>query len=372
MMKYAILFFAGILLGCSTDYSTNKVPVTKKKVIAYVTEWQDNWGKDYEKANQITHINYAFANIEDGKVVEGAETDGETLKKLNGLKQVNPDLKILISVGGWTWSKHFSDAALTENSRDQFANSAIAFMQRHEIDGIDLDWEYPGLPGAGNTFRKEDKENFTALLKLIREKLDDLSDGKSRYLLTIASAASQAYLDNTNLNEAHQYLDFINIMTYDFHGEWEKQTGHHSNLMPSDFDVNEMRRCASLAVHQHLKVGIPPEKIMLGVPFYGRWWKGVDPSNKGLYQKAKIGGSINYAVIADSLIEDSSFILQWDSIAQVPFLWRGQDSLFVSFDDPRSIKIKVDYVKEHQMGGLMFWQFNGDNGELLESIDASL
>lgn len=369
MMKYAILFFAEILLGCSTDYSTNKVPVTRKKVIAYVTEWQDNWGKDYEKVNQITHINYAFANIVDGKVVEGAETGGENLKKLNDLKQVNPDLKILISIGGWTWSKHFSDAALTESSRDQFANSAIAFMQRHEIDGIDLDWEYPGLPGAGNTFRKEDKENFTALLKLIREKLDDLSDGKSRYLLTIASAASQAYLDNTNLNEAHQYLDFINIMTYDFHGEWEKQTGHHSNLMPSDFDLNEVRRSASLAVHQHLKVGIPPDKIMLGVPFYGRWWKGVNPSKSGVYQEASGGGSYNYHEIADSLIQTGRFQVLWDSTAQVPFLWSEIDSIFVTYEDKRSIRLKVDYVKRQQLGGIMFWQFNGDNGDLLQAID---
>lgn len=371
--NYFTLLLICLMVGCSGTDSSEEQTGPTHRVIAYVNGWEDNWGENFEKANQITHINYAFANIVNGEVVEGRDTDKEVLSKLNGLKQVNADLRILISVGGWTWSKNFSDAALTEASREKFANSAIAYMKRHHIDGIDLDWEYPGLPGAGNTHRPEDKENFTALLKLLREKLDQLGTRKEKYLLTIASAASQAYLDHTEMQVAHQYLDFINIMTYDFHGAWDQQTGHHANLTVSGFDESENPRSAARAVQEHVQAGIPSEKINLGVPFYGRWWKGVNPSNKGVHQPAKGGGgSYIYQVIGDSLIQTDRFEVLWDSAAQVPFLWNESDSVFVTYEDKRSIRIKVDFVKEKQLGGIMFWQFNGDNGDLLEAIDTAL
>ena len=152
--------------------------LNSNKVIAYVMGGNNDWGATNEKAKQITHINYAFANIKDGKVVEGYVSDEENLKKLNDLKKVNGDLKILISVGGWSWSKNFSDAVLTESSREVFAASAVEFMLKHHIDGIDLDWEYPGQRGDNNIFRPDDKENFTAVLKLLREKLDNISTKK--------------------------------------------------------------------------------------------------------------------------------------------------------------------------------------------------
>ncbi len=362
-----MLIFSYLVLGCSSNSQDEEA-----RVIAYVNGWEDNWGEHFEKAKKITHINYAFANITDGEVVEGHLTDSENLIRLNRLKEVNPNLKILISVGGWSWSGNFSDAALTVSSREKFAKSAVAFMQRHDLDGIDLDWEYPGLPGAGNIHREEDKENFTALLKLLRIKLDQLGMGKTEYLLTIATAASQSYLDHTNMREAHQYLDFINIMTYDFHGAWEQQTGHHANLTTSDSDGNNISGSVTLAVQEHIDAGIPAKKITVGVPFYGRWWRGVNPQNNGLYQSTTGGGgSFDYKLIADSLINANGITSHWDSTAQVPYLWSATDSLFVTYDNIRSIRLKVDYVKKNHLGGIMFWQFNGDNGELLETINTS-
>ncbi len=367
--KYLALLLIGLFAACSSRNSPPDVPGHNYRVIAYVNGWEDNWGENHEKAKQITHINYAFANILNGEVVEGRKSDEEVLLKLNGLKQVNPDLRILISIGGWSWSTHFSDAALTEDSREKFANSAIAFMLRHKIDGIDLDWEYPGLPGAGNIHRPEDKENFTSLLKLIREKLDQLK-GEKKYLLTIATAASQAYLDHTDMKVAHQYLDFVNIMTYDFHGAWDSQTGHHANLYASASDKSEDPRSAAKAVQQHVQEGIPANKINLGVPFYGRWWKGVNPCNSGVHQLTTGGGgSYNYDVIADSLIGTGRFDVLWDDAAQVPYLWSEEDSVFITYEDKKSIKLKVNYVEKENLGGIMFWQFNGDNGDLLQTID---
>ena len=373
-MKYSILFTCSLFffLSCTSknkvDLNTNELP-SNKKVIAYVNSWQDNWGENFEKAKQITHINYAFANIKNGEVVEGQISDIEIIKKLIKLKEVNKDLKILISIGGWSWSKNFSDAVLTENSREKFANSAITFMERHTLDGIDLDWEYPGLRGDNNVFRPEDKENFTLILKLLREKLDALSTDKDNYLLTIATGASQDYLDHTNMKEAHKYLDFINIMTYDFHGGGERKTGHHANLSASGLDDNIEVRNAATAVQEHINAGIPAHKIVLGVPFYGRWWKGTNPTNNGLYQETHGDtGSYNYSAIMDSLNSNAGFVSYWDEAAKSPYIWRKKDSLFITYDNAKSMKYKVDFVNNKQLGGIMFWQFNGDDGTLLDTI----
>lgn len=375
MLKYFFTLICSTLLiiACSTDKnkSSARPDLNNKKIIAYVHGWQNNWGENNEKANLITHINYAFANIKDGKVIEGNVSDTDAFKKLNQLKKTNKELKILISVGGWGWSKNFSDAVLTETSRHTFANSAIDFMLRHQIDGIDLDWEYPGQIGDNNVFRPEDKENFTSILKLIRKKLDSVSKGNNNYLLTIATGANQKYLDHTNMKEAQKYLDFVNIMTYDYYTGGSKIAGHHANLFKSEFD-NARGRNSAAAVDEHVKAGIPIEKLVLGVPFYGRWWKGTMPENNGLYQSAigKTGG-YSYKTIADS-IAGKNFNSFWDESAKAPYVWRDRDSLFMTYESPKSMQYKIDYVKDKNMGGIMFWQFNGDNGELLKTIYSNL
>ncbi len=366
-----IVLIGCVLLGCVSNDS-NQLVIDERKVIAYVNHWEDNWGTNFEKAQQLTHINYAFANIKDGLVIEGNKNDTETLKKLNQLKGVNKNLKILISIGGWTWSKHFSDAALTAISREKFSDSAIDFMLKHKLDGIDLDWEYPGQIGDNNIFRAEDKENFTKLLKMLRKKLDALLLENDTYLLTIATGANQNYLDHTNMKEAHEYLDFINIMTYDFYTGGSDKAGHHSNLKVSKFDLSTVKRSSMNAVNEHLNAGIPAHKIVLGLPFYGRFWKGVTPLNNGLYQNGQgKRGTYNYKNIKDSL-NGNIFVSKWDSTAMAPYIWRLKDSLFISYEDERSIEHKVNFIKISNLGGVMFWQFNGDNGDLLNAISKNL
>jgi chitinase len=374
MIKYFFVSVCSFLMltGCTSEQSkkdTKKSTKKDLKVIAYVHRLEDNWGKDLEKALQITHINYAFANIKDGKVIEGNPSDTATFKKLNKLKKVNEHLKILISVGGWGWSGGFSDAVLTPASRQVFANSAIDFMLRHKIDGIDLDWEYPGLIGNGNVHRPEDKENFTEILKLLRKKLDSMSTENDSYLLTIATGAFQDYLDHTNMREAHKYLDFINIMTYDFYGGGDRVTGHHANFKATGRDDYKPPRSSRIAVQQHVDAGIPVNKLVLGVPFYGKWWKGTQPAMRGLYQPTTgKTGTYNYDDLVDSLAANTGFNPYWDDDALAPYIWRKKDSMFITYENPRSIKLKVDYVKNEQLGGIMFWQFNGDNGSLLNAI----
>jgi chitinase len=244
-------------------------------------------------------------------------------------------------------------------------------MLKHKIDGIDLDWEYPGQRGDNNKFRPEDKENFTAILKLLREKLDALANDSKKYLLTIATGADPKYLEHTNMKEAHQYLDFINIMTYDFFTGGSSQTGHHSNLFQSKFNTTSRVNAAD-AIEVYIAAEIPIEKIVLGVPFYGRYWTKTNPKNNGLYQNSTgKKGSYNYKMIAEN-IKNKTYTSYWDEKAKAPYIWRKSDSLFLTYENPKSLKIKIDFVKSKKMGGIMFWQFNGDNGDLLNTISENL
>lgn len=355
------------------------------RVIGYVT----GWGKlDFStiKADKLTHINYAFANCINGEIRFGPEenstfddtSNSEDLANLRKLKQKNPDLKILISVGGWSWSRNFSDAALTEESREKFAASAVAFLKKYQLDGLDIDWEYPGQVGAGNVFREADKENFTLLLKKVRECLDIESDkegkkGSDSYLITIATGADQKYIDHTELGEAQKYLDFINIMTYDFHTGSSPLTGHLANLYPSEMP-GSTGRSVDRAVRMHIEAGVPPEKIVLGIPFYGRIWYGVPAEYNGLYQVADSGsGSAPYSEIKIDFTEENGFLKHQDEKAAAVFLFHEDSQTFITFDDLNTIERKVEYVKQNNLGGIMFWEYSHDyNSELLNIIHRAL
>ncbi len=175
------------------------------------------------------------------------------------------------------------------------------------------------------------------------------------------------YLIGFKLNSFIFNLDFINIMTYDYFTGGSKIAGHHANLYKSD-KSNGKGNYSDLAVQQHLAAGIPKNKLVLGVPFYGRYWKGVEPKDQGLYQAATgPTGGLSYAQIADSL-KAEVFEEYWDESAKAPYIWRAKDSLWITYDNKESLSQKVQFVNENQLRGIMFWQFNGDNGELLQNI----
>lgn len=344
-----------------------------KKIVGYIVAGNVDEKFDEISAKKLTHINYAFANIKDGKIIEGNPKDKERLQKINSLKQDNPDLKILISVGGWGWSGGFSEAVATKTDRERFANSGIYFLQKHNIDGIDLDWEYPGQPGAGNPHSPEDKQNFTSILELFRKKLDSVGRiDKQDYLLTIATAANEEYFKHVELAKIHPYLDFINIMSYDYQGGWNDSTSHHTNLYASETDPDDYKQSTKTAVKEHLAVGVPSEKLIIGVAFYGRGWHETENKNSGLHQKA-FGNSfsINYRELKDSL-NTRNYRRIWDEAAKAPYLWREDTGTFITYDDPESLQQKVSFIKEFDLGGVMFWQYHGDDGELLETLYTEL
>jgi chitinase len=212
---------------------------------------------------------------------------------------------------------------------------------------------------------------------MLRVKLDAASaaqgrSGDERYVLTIASA-DQEYFEHTEMDKLHVYLDWINVMSYDFFNSLTPTTGHHAGLyraataMPSDRD-------ADASVKQHLAAGIPAEKIVLGVAFYGRGFAGVKPVGNGLRQPYEsFEGEHSYSELADKFIGREGFVRYWDDRAKAPYLWNNASRTFITYDDPQSIRIKAEYVKAHHLGGMMFWELSQDrNDELLDVIVRSM
>lgn len=370
-LKLALLLLLYSLLSCQ------KKEIKKHNVVGYVAGYRNF---DFSKidAKKLTHINYAFANVINGKVqfdttnIDNTSLKTSDLKVLQALKKTNPDLKILVSVGGWTWSGNFSEVALTEKSRKIFAKSCADFIKKYKLDGIDIDWEYPNQSGAGNTHRPEDKTNFTLLLKEVRRALNELEkqeNNQKHYLQTIATGADRNYIVNTELGKAQKYLDFINIMTYDFYNGWHKTTGHHANFTTSNFPEKDKNTLIN-AVELHLKAGVKKNKINVGIPFYGRKWEGVKTNeNNGLFQPSKSVGMIDFYRNIVPNINKNGFTRYWDKNAQAPYLWNPATKVFISYENKKSIAIKVAYLKKLDLAGVMFWEYSDDSqGKLLNAV----
>jgi chitinase len=325
-------------------------------------------------ANKLDVINYAFARLEPkGDVVLPSPTADQTLATFVGLRKINPNLKVVVSIGGWG-ADYFSDVALTDATRQHMADSAAALIEKYDVDGVDLDWEYPTLPGAGISHRPEDKRNFSLLLEALRARLDKLgaAHGGRHYLLSIAAADGE-FVQGIELERVGRALDWINLMTYDFHNSLTPTTGHHaglhlSRLAPAD------DRAGDKAVAQFLAAGVPARKLNLGVAFYGRSFTGVDPQHDGLQQKyAKYQGSPSWSELVANFIDKNGYVRHWDAQAQAPYLWNAATHTFITYEDPESLRAKVAFVKAKGLGGVMYWEHSLDrNEELLDVLDQSL
>lgn len=381
----------------SVSKGSGAAATAPRKIIAYYPSWGTYQNAEVSEidASKITHINYAFANIIKGKIALGdpwADTEkpfpGDctsngclkgNFNQLKKLKKANPHLRTLISVGGWTWSGQFSDIALTASSRAKFADSAVQFIRKYGFDGLDIDWEYPvsgGLPG--NVKRPSDKKNFTLLLQSVRNKLDVAQkvDGKT-YLLTIAAGASPAYVKNTNIAQAAKLLNWVNLMTYDFHGEWENISNHNAPLYYDPKDPNSYNAKGNInsTVYTYLKAGVPANKLILGIPLYGRSWNNCGANTQGLYQTCK---GVADGVIADGiheygnlenkgLINGKGYVRYWSSSAKVPWLYNKSTGTFITYEDPESIAYKAKYIKAKGLGGAMIWEISQDFNHTLQN-----
>lgn len=401
-----------------------------KRVIGYFVQW-GIYGRNYRVKNidtsgtaaKLTHINYAFGNVRNnrcevginqpsdpntgvggdafadytkafgaGESVSGAaDTWDQPLRgnwnQLKQLKAKYPGLKVLISLGGWTWSRGFASAARPEN-RQAFVASCIDAYIRGNLplsdgaggtgvaagvfDGIDLDWEYPVACGL-TCGTPEDNANFTALLAEFRSQLNAVRPG---LLLTIAAGAGIDKIRVTNPAAYHQYLDYINVMTYDFHGTWDAQTNHHSALFdsPNDPSTGDVRLYNSNdAMEGFLSRGVPASKLNLGIGFYGRGWTGVANVNNGLYQNGTAAPGTYEAGNEDyKVLKNRAGTVFTDANARAT--WKYDGNTFWSYDTPAMIAEKMSYVKAQNLGGAFVWEFSGDDaqGSLITAVSDGL
>ena len=362
-----------LLLG-ATCLAAAQAPATRPYVITgYVFARGGALSAGQFDATNLTRINYAFANIQDGRMVTGSPADAENFAFLRSLRTAKPNLTLLVSVGGWLWSTNFSDMALTRESRTVFEDSVMQFLTRYDLDGLDIDWEYPGLPGAGHPFRPEDKQNFTALLRDLRERFDASARRGRRLYLTIAMGASDEVIANTEMQKVQRYVDTVNLMTYDYYEPGsESITGNHAPLYADPADPKAASSADTVRTFE--KAGVPAEKILLGVPFYGHEWGQVKDQNHGLFQvgKAVPGAYTPFSVIEPTML-GHGFTRYWDEAAKVPYLYNPDQKIFVSYEDPESIKLKCQYIRSQKLGGVMLWEYFGDsNGKLLRTIHSEL
>jgi chitinase len=369
-----------------TPLPTAPVDVSSMPIVGYYPSW-GIYIRDYQimdiPAGRLTHVNYAFANIDPdtGECIIGdIWADDANFRQMALLRQQYPHLKVLIAIGGWTWSGEFSNVALTEASREKFVASCVnRFLIRYgdAFDGIDLDWEFPVVGGiAGSAARPEDKHNYTLLVEEFRRQMDALEEETGReYLLTLAAPAKPATYAHYELDALSQYLDWFNVMTYDYHGSWDDTTNFSAPLNESSGDPSEGRLSVDTTVQGYLEAGVPPEKIMLGVPFYGRGWAGVPDVDHGLYQPTTHlprgtweKGIFDYKDLAKNYVAQNDYTRHWHEEAQAPWLYNPSEGIFITFDDPESVALKADYVISHGLGGIMFWELSGDDGSLLDAI----
>ena len=317
-------------------------------------------------ADRVTHICLAFANLDtDGNLVGGANGDPS-------MRAQNPDLKFLLSVGGWTWSGNFSAVAADPVKRATFAASCRARCENNDIDGIDLDWEWPGVPGGpGTNPTPQDGANYTLLVQALRTELDDLEAQTGKHYEITAYAPAGAGIDELELPQLAALFDFVNVQGYDLHGGWDALTGHQSGLYHNPADPQSDQLNIDTVLAKYLAGGFTEDQLLVGAPFYGQRWNGVGAQNNGLFQPGGGGGQITYRDMQSKIETMPRF---WDDEAKTAFLYSAETGEWISLDDPQSMHEKAKYSLENGFGGIFYWQHGGDTDDLhlLGTISDSL
>lgn len=329
----------GVLVSCGSVKSGEEVVAASrdsKVVVAYVTSWSEV----VPDPQYMTHINYAFGHVNES--FNGVKIDNEErLRQIVDLRKQKPELKVLLSIGGWG-SGRFSEMAANDEYRRAFAADCDRVVKEFALDGIDIDWEYPTSSMANISSSPDDMENFTLLMQDIRAAIGNEKE------LTLATVASARYIDFKAILPS---VDFVNIMAYDM----ASAPKHHSALYPSGHSGDIT---SDGAVTAHLKAGVPPSKLVMGMPFYGRGGDGY-PS---FQDYNKVGNT------------DTQYTEKWDEVAQVPYLADKNDTLVFGFENPRSLAIKCQYILDKDLLGGMYWDYSGDNeqGDLRRTVAENL
>jgi len=392
-LSLCVLGFTIYAGGCKSDEKKNGVTENTGMLLGsvivstYIRTWPlersqqksgPYWNADMVSAGYLTDLNIAFALIDaaDKHTIYISELRrfSNLWNETAALKTKFPRLKINISVGGWG-ADHFSDMARDASLRTQFAAGICDWLEKYNLDGADIDWEYP-VEGSEIKTRPEDALNYIALLRDLRTAMDALGakTGK-RYSLSTAVPAGRWFPSKINVKAAAEIVDALKLMSYDYYGGWSSTTGHHSNIFNNPDDPAWGGWSTDQAVKAYLAAGVPAQKIQMGVAFYGRAFAGVPggPNNDGLFQPfasvpfRESDGFLSWPQIKEYLNPDSGFTRYWDDKAKAPYLYNGD--LWITYCDPQQIKDLVDYSKEKGLGGFFSWEFGTDiEAELLKSL----
>jgi chitinase len=331
-------------------------------------------------ASKLTHVNYAFAKIgPDTRITFNHAAALETVypgdcaepgcahglfNQIALLKKTAPHLKFLMSVGGWTDSGPFYEMAATEDSRRTFAESCAAFLKRHpQFDGIDIDWEHPVIGGVERG-QPRDAENYVRLLDALRRAL-----GPDR-LLTVAVSASPRGIEPLDYAGMVRSLDWVSVMAYDFHSGNPRRVGYNAALY-NNADPQHSRLNTRDASEGLLAKGVPRSKLVVGVPFFGKGWTGVE-SDAPWSAATTTGPAGGYGTIVDRFLTAPGYVRHWDDVAKVPRLYNAETKHWISYDDPESMGLKGEYIARERLGGAMFWELSHDTGALLDALRAGM
>ncbi|EFM08774.1 glycoside hydrolase family 18 [Paenibacillus curdlanolyticus YK9] len=403
---YSFKVVAKNALWRSPDSETARVvPGADYNLVSYYTLWSaSETARNFKPADvdvsQLTHLNFAFADlcwkgfgsgaaacqndnvplqkdyVFDGEMIVGdPTTDLPLFAEWAAIRDANPHLKLLISVGGWSWSNNFSNMARTEETRRAFANSVVDFLRAYMLDGLDIDWEYPVEGGEDDNARgPEDRDNFALMVQTVREALDAAGseDGKY-YLQTIAASQGDNFVTNAKLADSSRYLDFINIMTYDYSGSWEPFAHHNSPLYydtkhPKDYAP---RNNTLGGVLGELNGGVPHYKVQIGIPFYGKGWIGCPAA--GEYQtcqsSAPFGtwenGAFDFTDIEENYLNHEGYAKQWNEASKAASLFNPANGVFLTYNDEASMMYIASLAKSLDLPGVMSWEISGDRNRTL-------
>lgn len=319
-IAYRILLLSMLGLIC-TAKSLAREPQTV--VVAYVTSWTDEEPDPFV----MSHINYAFGHVNEsfnGVIIDNPER----LKMIVSLKKQNPKLKVLLSIGGWG-SGRFSEMAASKANRKCFAKDCRRVVEEYGLDGIDIDWEYPTQSSAGISSSPDDTANFTRLIHDLRKKLPKGS------LLTAATVCDAKYIDFKDIIDC---LDFVNVMAYDMS---DPHKAHHAALYPSEISGD----CTSSgAVEAHLKAGVPKEKLVMGVPFYGKG----DREDAGMKTFLETG------------VLPAGYQRLWSDESQVPYIVNAEGRFVWGEESVKSLTAKCQYILGQKLRGSMYWSYASD------------
>jgi chitinase len=334
--------------ACNSN--TEKNVANKFSVIAYY--YGDSSSFSNYPTDKLSHIIFSFLHLKGNQLSFDKTEDSITVAHLVDLKKKQPDLKILLSLGGWGGCETCSDVFSTEEGRNTFSKSVKTILENTNTDGIDLDWEYPAIEGLPeHKYTPEDRHNFTLLVQNLRKELGN------DYEISFAAGGYTEYLEKSiEWKEVMQVVDRVNLMSYDLTNGYSKITGHHTPL----YSTPQQIESTDHGVRFLDSIGVPAHKIVIGAAFYARIFNKVDSTAKGgLHQACAFEKGVDYKYFNDSLFSNN-FIPYWDSIAEAPYAFNTYTKEFATYDNEKSIEQKTKYAINKKLGGIMFWELQGD------------